>query len=180
MGILAEPKELNETDVQGYEVEGIGYDFIPTVCDRKYVDKWYKCVDKPSFVMARRLIREEGLLCGGSSGAAVAIAMIAAKELKKGQRCAVVLPDSIRNYMTKHLDDNWMRRKGFYEAEDAESEEMAWKKSTVADLKLNPAITLKDSSTVKNALDLFTEKGIFSPFFFFSHLLYLKVLINYQ
>ena len=64
--------------------------------------------DKPSFIMARRLIREEGLLCGGSSGTAVAAALIAAKDLKEGQKCVVVLPDSTRNYMTKFLVDDWM------------------------------------------------------------------------
>ncbi len=81
------------------QVEGIGYDFIPTVFDRSVVDRWFKCEDKETFEYARRLIREEGLLCGGSSGAAVAAAVKAAKGLKAGQRCVVILPDSIRNYM---------------------------------------------------------------------------------
>ena len=96
--ILAEPEELNETDVNSYnvnctcmcssdimivshtlfpvfpsavlivrylhQVEGIGYDFLPTVLDRSVVDKWYKCNDKETFSYARRLISEEGLLCG--------------------------------------------------------------------------------------------------------------------
>lgn len=81
------------------QVEGIGYDFVTTVFDRSMVNRWFKCGDKETFQYARRLIREEGLLCGGSSGAAVAAAVKAAKGLKKGQRCVVILPDSIRNYM---------------------------------------------------------------------------------
>ncbi|CAB4010831.1 cystathionine beta-synthase isoform X1 [Paramuricea clavata] len=97
--VLAEPSELNETDVTLYQVEGIGYDFIPTVLDRSLVDKWVKTEDKESFLMARRLIREEGLLCGGSSGTAMVAAMKAAKDLEEGQRCVVILPDSVRNYM---------------------------------------------------------------------------------
>ena len=80
-------------------MEGIGVDFIPTVFGRSVVDHRFKCEDKESFSYARRLIREEGLLCGGSSGAAVAAAVKAAKSLKAGQKCVVILPDSIRNYM---------------------------------------------------------------------------------
>ena len=81
------------------QVEGIGYDFIPTVLDRSVVDKWYKCEDGESFRYARKLIKEEGLLCGGSSGAALAAAIKAARSLEAGQRCVVLLPDSIRNYL---------------------------------------------------------------------------------
>uniref|UniRef100_A0A0L8H5R7 Cystathionine beta-synthase n=1 Tax=Octopus bimaculoides TaxID=37653 RepID=A0A0L8H5R7_OCTBM len=103
--ILAEPEELNKTDTTFYEVEGIGYDFVPTVCDRSVVDKWYKTNDKDSLIMSRRLIKEEGLLCGGSSGTAMSAAIRAMKEagLKEGQRCVVILPDSIRNYMWSNL-----------------------------------------------------------------------------
>jgi cystathionine beta-synthase len=71
---------------------GIGYDFIPKVLERQLVDRWVKSDDKSSFLMARRLIAEEGLLCGGSSGSAVVAALRAAKGLKKGQRCLVILP----------------------------------------------------------------------------------------
>jgi cystathionine beta-synthase len=110
--ILAEPPELN-SEISSYKVEGIGYDFIPVVLDRSVVDKWYKTEDKESFQMARRLIKEEGLLCGGSSGSAMVAALKAAKELKAGQRCLVILPDSVRNYMSKFLNDNWMKENGF-------------------------------------------------------------------
>lgn len=98
-----------------YQVEGIGYDFIPPVLDTQIVDRWYKSLDKDSFLMARRLIRQEGILCGGSSGAAMSIAIQVAKDyqLGKAQRLLVILPDSVRNYMSKFLDDDWMLIHGF-------------------------------------------------------------------
>lgn len=101
------------TDVKPYLVEGIGYDFIPDVLDNSLVDEYVKINDKDSFLMARRLIREEGLLIGGSSGSAVWAALQVAPRLKKGDRCVVILPDSIRNYLTKFPDDQWMKDRGF-------------------------------------------------------------------
>jgi len=101
------------SDVFPYYVEGIGYDFIPGVLDNSLVDEYIKVRDKDSFQMARRLIREEGLLVGGSSGSTVWAALKAAKALKKGQKCVAILPDSIRNYLTKFVDDHWMQEKGF-------------------------------------------------------------------
>jgi cystathionine beta-synthase len=101
--------------VSTYEVEGIGYDFVPDVLERSAVDRWVKTEDGPSFRLARRLIREEGLLVGGSSGSAMFAALKCAPELKAGQRCVVLLPDGVRNYLTKFLDDRWMASRGFTE-----------------------------------------------------------------
>src|SRR5262245_53415897 len=103
------------TEVGTYRVEGIGYDFVPDVLDRSLVDEWVKTTDQPSFLLARRLIREEGLLVGGSSGSAMFAALQAAPRLKEGQNCVVVLPDGVRNYMTKFVDDKWMRDNGFFQ-----------------------------------------------------------------
>jgi len=145
---LALPVELNKTDVSYYEVEGIGYDFIPTVCDRSVVDKWYKSNDKDSLVMARKLIQVEGLLCGGSSGTAMSIAVEAASKLKEGQKCVVVLPDSIRNYMTKHLQREWMVERNFLPpAEEELVTEHWWSHQPVKSVKLHiPKSILLDTS----------------------------------
>ena len=102
-----------EEPIQSYEVEGIGYDFIPEVLDRSLVSKWIKTTDEESFVCARKMILSEGILCGGSSGSAVYAGLQEVKRLKKGQNCVIILPDGIRNYMSKFLDDNWMKEKGF-------------------------------------------------------------------
>ena len=99
--------------VSSYLVEGIGYDFFPEVLDNNLVDKYVKTKDEESFKMSRRLIKEEGLLCGGSCGSAMVAALEAAKVLKKDQKVLVILPDSIRNYMTKFPNDSWMREQGF-------------------------------------------------------------------
>eukprot|EP01003_Olkasia_polycarbonata_P003562 NODE_227_length_1161_cov_130.781475_g161_i1.p1 GENE.NODE_227_length_1161_cov_130.781475_g161_i1~~NODE_227_length_1161_cov_130.781475_g161_i1.p1 ORF type:complete len:198 (-),score=69.01 NODE_227_length_1161_cov_130.781475_g161_i1:568-1128(-) len=101
--------------VKGYHVEGIGYDFVPQVLDRNLVDQWVVTNDKESFEQARALIRREGLLCGGSSGSAMVGVLKAAAQLKKGQRCVVILPDSVRNYLTKFIDDDWMKEQGLME-----------------------------------------------------------------
>ena len=86
-----------------YKVEGIGYDFIPDVLDQKGVTTWYKTDDRDSFMYARQLIAEEGLLVGGSSGSAIAALVQAAKDnqFKKDDVVVVILPDSIRSYLTK-------------------------------------------------------------------------------
>lgn len=102
--VLALPVSLNEERAnQPYKVEGIGYDFIPEVLNQRAVDKWYKTSDKESFQYARRLIAEEGLLVGGSSGSAIDALAQAAKDYGFGKDdvVVVILPDSIRSYLTK-------------------------------------------------------------------------------
>ena len=112
--------------IASYKVEGIGYDFIPDVLDRSLVDEWVKTQDAESFRMARRLIRHEGLLVGGSSGSAVWASVEVAKRMGPGKRVVTILPDSVRNYLSKFLDDRWMRENGFAET--------GWQEQTVGDL----------------------------------------------
>jgi len=120
--ILAEPDAMNDAHrLEGYAVEGIGYDFIPTVLDRSLADFWVKANDRDSFLMCRKLIRHEGLLCGGSCGTAVwAACEVAKAHAKPGDRIVVILPDSTRNYMTKFLNDQWMRERGHIDGTSSE------------------------------------------------------------
>lgn len=99
--------------IASYKVEGIGYDFIPDVLDRGLIDVWIKTNDQDSFAMAREMIRKEGFLCGGSSGAAMWATLKAAKDLRSGQNCVVILPDGIRNYMSKFVSNAWMKENNF-------------------------------------------------------------------
>jgi len=149
--ILAGPGEIRT-----YKVEGIGYDFIPDVLDRRLVDRWIKSNDRDSFLVARQLIRQEGLLIGGSSGAAVWAAMQVCRELGAGKRVVVILPDSIRNYLTKFADDRWMRQQGFFKAD--------WEVGTVADVMRSAGrrnvISLDLNDKVSRATDIFKEHGI--------------------
>jgi len=108
--ILALPETLNETDAGAqYIVEGIGYDFIPDVLSHADVDHWVKTSDEQAFEAVRKLMRTEGLLVGGSCGSALGGALKWLKEdvegqviaQKKGANVVVLLPDGIRNYMSK-------------------------------------------------------------------------------
>ena len=101
------------SEIHPYKVEGIGYDFFPDVLDNNLIDKYIKVNDEDSFNMAKQLIKKEGLLVGGSSGTAMYAAIKAAKKLTKHQNCLVILPDSIRNYLSKFVDDNWMEKNKF-------------------------------------------------------------------
>jgi len=114
--ILAVPDSLNDKNrLQMYQVEGIGYDFIPTVLEQSSADVWMKSNDRDSFTHARALIRHEGLCIGGSCGSAMHGAYDYIKQAKLGKDATVVVlfADSTRNYMSKFLDDAWLEENNF-------------------------------------------------------------------
>jgi cystathionine beta-synthase len=98
-----------------YKVEGIGEDFLPGNLDLSLIDEVVQVDDAESFLMARRLVHEEGIFAGGSSGSAVAAIFKSelVKKLQPGQIAVVILPDSGDRYLSKMYDDNWMRENGF-------------------------------------------------------------------
>lgn len=167
--ILALPSSLNEEHAnESYKVEGIGYDFIPDVLDQKCVDKWYKTDDRESFYYARRLIAEEGLLVGGSSGSAMAAAVRAVKELKLGKDdvVVVVLPDSIRSYLSKFVDDDWLAANNLLPstlppdavaAQDDPSD--SFHGATIRSLRLKPVQTVSADASCSSAIEVMRDKG---------------------
>lgn len=167
--ILALPASLNEEHVnEPYKVEGIGYDFIPEVLDREAVDKWYKTEDKESFQYSRRLIAEEGLLVGGSSGSAISALVQAAKDNNFGKDdvVVVVLPDSIRSYLTKFADDDWLAANGLLTspilnaptpAPQEQRDELA--ESKVNSLRLKPITTVRSDTPCENAIEVMRDRG---------------------
>jgi cystathionine beta-synthase len=102
-------------DVHPYHVEGIGKDTWPKTMDPAVVDEWIRVSDRDSFLTARRLSREEGLLVGGSAGTTVWAALEIAKRYKTDARILTMLPDSGRSYLSKFYDDNWLLEHGFLE-----------------------------------------------------------------
>lgn len=104
-----------------YKIEGIGEDFLPSTLDLSLIDEVVQVSDRESFQMARRLVREEGIFAGGSSGSAVSglLKSEIVHSLKPGQIAVVILPDSGSRYLSKIFDDNWMRENGFLQATHA-------------------------------------------------------------
>jgi cystathionine beta-synthase len=142
---------------RSYAVEGIGMNYLPETLDLKVIDEMVRVSDRESFLMARRITREEGLLVGGSSGTAAVAAVKLAKTLPKDAIVVVLFPDSGRGYMSKIFNDEWMIANGFLSE--------GKRKATVGDVlrsktPLPPMIVVKSDDTVKVALDLLRKYEI--------------------
>lgn len=179
--ILAVPQDLNQTHAnESYKVEGIGYDFVPDVLDQKTVDHWYKTDDREAFAYARRLISEEGLLVGGSSGSAIAAMVKSVKDLGlgKGDTIVVILPDSIRSYLSKFVDDDWLAANDLLpptppatEPSSPAMEPLSPVKSkdkaakdpfhaaTIRTLRLKPVTTILSTAPCSEAIETMRDKG---------------------
>ncbi len=142
---------------RSYAVEGIGMSYLPETVDLRVIDEMVRVSDRDSFLMARRIAREEGLLVGGSSGTAAVAAVKLAKSLPADAIVVVIFPDSGRGYMSKIFNDDWMIANGFIA--DAK------RRATLGDVlrskaPLPPLITVRNDDTVKTALDLLRQYEI--------------------
>ena len=113
VGADPEGSIFTSDEVAPYLVEGIGKDSWPDTLDRKVIDRWVTVSDRNSFLTARRITKEEGLLAGGSCGTAMWAALEVGRELGPDDLMVVVLPDSGKNYLSKLYNESWMLEHGF-------------------------------------------------------------------
>jgi cystathionine beta-synthase len=114
VGADPEGSSYTTDQLHTYKVEGVGEDFWPGTFDRNSVDRWVQVSDRDSFLTARAITRQEGILTGGSGGLAAWAALTVAREIDDPDALVVVLlPDSGRGYLSKLYSDDWMRENGF-------------------------------------------------------------------
>jgi len=139
-----------------YLVEGVGEDFFPDTYDPSVIDRTIAVTDSDSFLMARRVSEEEGLLIGGSCGTAVQAALEVAADGSPDDLVVVLLPDSGRGYLSKVFNDEWLAGYGFTTVEGpAVSDVVNSRRADVPDL-----VYVQPSDLAKDAVELMNKHGV--------------------
>jgi len=138
-----------------YKVEGIGQDFVPGALHFEFIDEMIEVTDKESFLMARRMTREEGMFVGGSSGTAIAGTLKLAERLSEKDVVVALLPDTGERYLSKIYNDDWMRENRFLIPEKITLRYVLQAKRGV-----NQLISIDPVTTVRKALDLLSEHNV--------------------
>jgi cystathionine beta-synthase len=161
--IGADPEGSVYSGGQGrpYLVEGIGEDFWPDTYDREIADRVVMVSDRDSFLTARRVTREEGILVGGSCGTAVWAALEVGRELGPDAVMVVIIPDSGRGYLSKVYDDGWMADHGFLRASvGGDTVEAVLSQKGRGGRTLPPLVHVHPSETVRSAIEILQEYGV--------------------
>lgn len=146
-------------EIYPYITEGIGEDILPKNVDFSVIDLFEKVSDKDGALMARRLAKEEGIFVGYSAGSAVAGLMQLKDQLKAGDKVVIVLHDHGSRYVGKIFNDDWMRDRGFLEAETSTSS-LPKAKDIIQNKSNKEFISIDSNATLGEAIDIFKSKGI--------------------
>jgi cystathionine beta-synthase len=139
-----------------YYVEGIGEDFLPSTMNLELLDEIMRVDDKECFLMTRRLTREEGIFCGGSSGAAVAGAIKYAEKSGSKENILVLLPDGASKYLSKVFNDDWMRQNGFLDEPDP----LGTVADVLARMRGRRLITARPGEPIRRVIAMLKDNGI--------------------